>query len=708
MVNDGETITPLDMSQYVADPEGGALTFSATGLPAGLSIDPVTGVISGTVDPSASRGGPNGDGSYTVTVTAVDASGESTQFTVPVQVTNVPPVAVDDAAAGGEDDTLTGNVITDATTGDADGAPDADPVTVAAVDGDAANVGQPMALPHGEVTINADGSWTFTPNAAANALGAGETVTDTVTYTITDGEGGTATATLSITLTGSNDGPVVIDPTDPGAPGDPTPADPNSVVPAQVVNDGETITPLDMSQYVADPEGGALTFSATGLPAGLSIDPATGVISGTVAPDASTAGPNGDGRYPVTVTATDENGAQVTFTFEYGVTNVPPEMTAPIADMEARNNDPLSIDAGAHFTDRDGDTLTYTATGLPEGLAIDPATGVISGTIANDASQHGPYTVTVMADDGQGGIASTTFTLDVKPMDFPYVPGEGGEGVGGGDGGGDGGNGGAGGNYGGSGGEGAGGGNGSGSGIDDGSGPDGGNGASIIHGVNGGGNGANGGGSGGGSTLPGEGAITHVAGQGQGAGKGVGSVNLAANAIANTAGWAQRLEEAVAFGADGQAGAEAGDDRGGGLPLPEAGDSLTLSLNLSSGNAMLQTLITGDGALVMELKRPDGLPASDIVVRGADGAPLPVYVNRLDDGTVVIDIPAGGQAERLRLEQTQPDGSVRVWDLRIDLTNGQMTLLGEQRMGAAFSDQVERAAEAEKEAVSRLLAALAE
>ncbi len=96
------------------------------------------------------------------------------------------------------------------------------------------------------------------------------------------------------------------------------------------------------------------------------------------------------------------------------------------------------------------------------------------------------------------------------------------------------------------------------------------------------------------------------------------------------------------------------------------------------------------------------------MVRGADGGPAPAYVNRLDDGTVVIDIPAGQRFEQLRLEQKQPDGSVRAWDLRIDLTNGQMTLLGEQRLGAAFLDQVERTAEAEKQAVHRLLAALAE
>ena len=48
----------------------------------------------------------------------------------------------------------------------------------------------------------------------------------------------------------------------------------------------------------------------------------------------------------------------------------------------------VSLDADA--TDGDGDTLTYSATGLPAGISIAPATGVISGTLA--AGSAGTYT----------------------------------------------------------------------------------------------------------------------------------------------------------------------------------------------------------------------------------------------------------------------------------------------------------------------------
>ena len=50
-------------------------------------------------------------------------------------------------------------------------------------------------------------------------------------------------------------------------------------------------------------------------------------------------------------------------------------------------------------TDADGDTLSYSATGLPTGLGINAGTGVISGTIASGAS--GTFNATVTVSDGR-------------------------------------------------------------------------------------------------------------------------------------------------------------------------------------------------------------------------------------------------------------------------------------------------------------------
>jgi hypothetical protein len=59
-------------------------------------------------------------------------------------------------------------------------------------------------------------------------------------------------------------------------------------------------------QVHSDSGGAALTYSASGLPAGLSINSSTGLISGT---------PTTAGTYSVTVTATDTIGASGSTSF---------------------------------------------------------------------------------------------------------------------------------------------------------------------------------------------------------------------------------------------------------------------------------------------------------------------------------------------------------------------------------------------------------
>jgi hypothetical protein len=83
-------------------------------------------------------------------------------------------------------------------------------------------------------------------------------------------------------------------------------ADPLNIVPDVATTDGATPAPVNVGSYIVDPDGEPLTFTATGLPPGMAIDPITGIISGTLPPDASQTGP-----YTVTVTATDPDGASV-------------------------------------------------------------------------------------------------------------------------------------------------------------------------------------------------------------------------------------------------------------------------------------------------------------------------------------------------------------------------------------------------------------
>ncbi|MCE7078449.1 cadherin-like domain-containing protein, partial [Bordetella bronchiseptica] len=112
----------------------------------------------------------------------------------------------------------------------------------------------------GTFTLNADGTYTFNPGADFKDLPEGTSVETSITYTVSDGEGGTSSATLTITVAGGNDAPILT---------------PGVTLDDQANDDGEAITPVDISGQFTDPDtGDTLTFTADGLPPGLTLDPA--------------------------------------------------------------------------------------------------------------------------------------------------------------------------------------------------------------------------------------------------------------------------------------------------------------------------------------------------------------------------------------------------------------------------------------------------
>ena len=84
-----------------------------------------------------------------------------------------------------------------------------DTATVSEVNGSASAVGQTITLASGALlTVNADGSYSYSPNGKFEALAAGATTTDSFTTTVRDSAGLTATATVTLTIIGANDAPV--------------------------------------------------------------------------------------------------------------------------------------------------------------------------------------------------------------------------------------------------------------------------------------------------------------------------------------------------------------------------------------------------------------------------------------------------------------------------------------------------------------------
>ena len=168
-------------------------------------------------------------------------------------------------------------------------------------------------------------------------------------------------------------------------------------------------TAVSVALSASDPDGTPVSFSASGLPAGLSISQATGLISGT--PSYTSAG-------TFTVTATVSDGsltASRTFSWVIANTNRPPSLQQPANQSSApRVNASLQLSA----TDPDGTAVTYQATGLPPGLTINGLTGLISGRLAQNAT--GVYSVVASASDGLT-ISSRTFAWFIGGNDTPLT-----------------------------------------------------------------------------------------------------------------------------------------------------------------------------------------------------------------------------------------------------------------------------------------------
>jgi hypothetical protein len=163
---------------------------------------------------------------------------------------------------------------------------------------------------------------------------------------------------------------------------------------------GTVSTAVSLQIQASDSEPGqTLTYSATGLPAGLSINSATGLISGTATNAAD---------YRVTVTVSDPTGASgsATFTWNISVHNTV-KVTNP-GDQSGSVGTPASLQIQAGDSNPE-QTLAYSATGLPAGLSINSTTGLISGTPTAVGCRH----VTVAAHDTTEASGSASFTWTI-------------------------------------------------------------------------------------------------------------------------------------------------------------------------------------------------------------------------------------------------------------------------------------------------------
>ncbi|WP_175560437.1 beta strand repeat-containing protein, partial [Janthinobacterium lividum] len=339
---------------------GGTAAYSyavtAGSLPMGLSLA-ANGTLSGT---------PTVAGAYSFSITATDSSSGSGPYTGVRAYTGTVAVAVPVAGA----------VTTTVAYGSS-----ANPITLNLGGGAAASVAVASPPAHGTATASGT-SISYTPTTGYGG-------SDSFTYTATNGSGTSAPATVMVTV---------------GAPA-------VSLIPATLPN------PVAESPYSVSvtATGGMApyTYSVTSgsLPAGLTLNASTGVLSGTT---------NVAGSFPFSIKVTDSStgaGAPFSATNSYTLSVGAPTITVTPATLPAAT----AATAYSRQLTANGGVAPYAYTvssgSLPAGLTLS-GSGLLSGT----PTAAGSFTLTVQAEDAHQFTGTQSYTLTVASASVSLTP----------------------------------------------------------------------------------------------------------------------------------------------------------------------------------------------------------------------------------------------------------------------------------------------
>jgi hypothetical protein len=230
----------------------------------------------------------------------------------------------------------------------------------------------------GPYTFSATGLPTNLTMSSGGTISGTPTVSGTFSYTVTvtDGAGNTGTVNCSVTVS--------------------SPPTANCAVITAV--QGVAITPVTVTG--SGGVGGPYTFSATGLPANLTMS-SGGTISGT---------PTANGTFSYTVTVTDSGGNHGTVNCSVTVGGPPTANCAVITAVQGVAITPVTVTGSGGV----GGPYTFSATGLPTNLTMSSG-----GTISGTPTVSGTFSYTVTVTDSGGNHGTVNCSVTVTPPNPP-------------------------------------------------------------------------------------------------------------------------------------------------------------------------------------------------------------------------------------------------------------------------------------------------
>nr|WP_274016361.1 tandem-95 repeat protein [Vibrio parahaemolyticus] len=348
----------IDLNEVFKDSDS-ALNFSVSGNNS-IQISIVNGVA--TITPTA-----DWNGKETITFTATDPSGESVSQTVNFTVAPVADIVADKATVVEDTPTIIKVLGNDTFEGDG---------KVVSLD---ANNGPA----NGTVSVNPDGSVTYTPND--NYHGA-----DSFTYIVTSG-GVSESTTVNVDVTPVNDAPVAKD----------------DIATTQE----DTVVTIDVLPNDSDVDGDKLSIESASVP---KEQGTVEVVDGKLV---FTPAENFHGDAEITYTITD--GAltdQATVNVTVNAVNDTPVVESSIADQTlAEDFTPYTIDLNTAFSDVDNvdGELTFSVSGNSN-IQVAIVNGI--ATFTPTADWNGSEALTFTATDPSGESVSQTVNFTVAPV----------------------------------------------------------------------------------------------------------------------------------------------------------------------------------------------------------------------------------------------------------------------------------------------------